>query len=692
MMVKKLGYAALVASSVFLAVFAPGASPTSVTIEGRDWSAYGGNQNDTRYSPLDQINEQNVGQLGLAWHYDIDVGGVSRTTPIAIDGTLYFAAGQAVVHAMDAATGELLWKYDPQVGEVAGERLRGAWGSRGIAYANGQLFVGTMDGRLIALDAKTGKLAWSVVTVEKDDGRYITGAPWVFKDKVIVGHGGADFAPVRGYVTAYDQKTGNQIWRFYTVPGDPAKGFENNAMEMAAKTWTGEWWKFGGGGTVWNTMSYDAKYNRIYIGIGNGIPWNQKIRSPGGGDNLFLCSIVALDADTGEYVWHYQSNPGETWDYNATHDIEQADLIIDGKKRSVLLQAPKNGFFYLIDRETGKLISAENYVPVNWATGIDKRTGRPIEIPEARYPNGRPAIVYPSAFGAHGIAGMSFSPRTGLAYIPSMDIGMVYVDPPSLKDWKFLDGQRLNTGLGPAPEQLKPRAPSGALIAWNPVTQKEAWREAMAGPFGGGATATTAGNLLLQGRNTGQFKILAADSGKPLWSFDAQTAVPTQPITYLAKGRQYITVIAGSRTGPFAPTEWNYATQKWRVLTFALGAKAKLPPIETTVLPYQDDPEFKLDSAKAKTGTQVFEQRCATCHGFGMMAPDLSRSQAPMDRDAFKAVLHDGVLVSRGMPRFAEVDDTEIEALQHYIRKRARDAIAAAARSEKIIPVRLEGQ
>lgn len=415
--------------------------------DGADWPDYDG-PTTTHFSPLDQINDHNVSRLGLAWHVDLDVGGSSLTAPIAVDGVVYLAAGASHIHAIDAVTGKPLWRYDPQAREAAGHKMRAAWGSRGIAYANGRIFTGTLDGRLIALDAKTGKPLWSSRTVGKDDARYITGAPWVYKDKVVIGHGGADFGPVRGYVTAFDQATGKQAWRFYTVPGDPAKGFENKAIAMAAKTWKGQWWRYGGGATVWNAMAYDPETNLLFIGTGNGAPWNQKIRSPGGGDNLFVCSIVALNADTGEYVWHYQTNPGETWDFNSDMDIELADLTVEGKPRKVLLHAPKNGFFYVIDRQTGKLISARNTVPVTWAKGIDIKSERPIENPQARFPGGRPAIVYPSPYGAHNIEAMSFNPGTGLVYIPVMDQGWVYTDVQPLAGWKFTDGQRISTGIG----------------------------------------------------------------------------------------------------------------------------------------------------------------------------------------------------------------------------------------------------
>jgi quinohemoprotein ethanol dehydrogenase len=667
------GKAALLAGAMALVL---GAAPAPKP--GDDWPHYGG-FDENHCSPLAEINAGNVARLGLAWHHDIDVAPSSLSAPVAVGGVLYFVAGHAVVQALDATTGKLLWRYDPEVWKVAGERMRAAWGTRGLAYDKGRIFVGTADGRLIALDAKSGKPLWSAMTVEPGDGRYITGAPWVFDGKVVVGHGGADFAPVRGYVTAYDQATGKQLWRFHTVPGDPAKGFENKAMEMAAKTWTGEWWKWGGGGTVWHAMAYDPKYRRLYIGTGNGAPWNQKIRSPGGGDNLFLCSIIALDADTGEYVWHYQVNPGETWDYNAAMDIELADLKIGGRMRSVILHAPKNGFFYVIDRETGKLISAEKFAPANWASRIDTATGRPVENPEARYADGRPALVTPSGSGAHSIEAMSFNPGTGLVYLPALDKAGGYADPAEpLKDWRFVPGQQLNPGTGPAKGLTLP-VPTSALIAWDPVAQKERWKLTLAGPRAFGGTATTAGNLVLAGDVTGRFAIYAADSGKRLWSFDAQTAVTAQPIVYRAKGRQYVTVIAGSRgmTVTGLPHRWDYRTQTWRVLTFALDGKDKLPPASTETLPIQDDPGFAIDPAKAAAGAAVYNKRCVICHGERALAagaaPSLLTSGIPLDGEAFRSVLIDGALKPNGMPDFADLTPGEMEALRHFIRQRARE-------------------
>jgi quinohemoprotein ethanol dehydrogenase len=653
---------------------------------GKNWAGYGGDENEQHYSPLAQINDGNVGKLGLAWYYDIDVPPNAFSAPVEVDGVLYFAAGYSVVQALDARTGKLLWRYDPSPSapEVAGEKLRGAWGIRGLAYGDGRIFVGTIDGRLLAIDAKTGKLAWSAMTIEKNDGRYISGPPTFFNGKVIIGHGGADFAPVRGYATTYDAKTGKQLWRFYTVPGNPADGFENKAMAMAAKTWKGEWWKFGGGGTAWNAITYDRKYNRIYIGTGNGAPWNQKIRSPGGGDNLFLCSVIALDADTGAYVWHYQINPGESWDYNAAMDIEIGKITIDGKPREVIMTAPKNGFFYVLDRATGKLISAEKFVKnVNWASKIDLKSGRPVENPAARFPDGKEFVVYPSPVGAHSVEAMAFNPRSGLVYLNAIEQGRAFVDPPGdLSKWRFSPGQFLDTGIGKA----KSKVPVGtnSLIAYDPVRQKVAWSVALPGTKNG-ATMTSGGNLVFQGTVKGQFVAYAADSGKQLWSFDAQTGVQAQAISYEVGGVQYVTVLSGWRgsTAGGPGLSWDYAQQKRRVLTFTLDGKATLPPADRTPLPFQDDPAFVVDAAAAARGADLFAQRCAICHGAGLNAggtgPDLRKAGAPLSYEAFSAVLHDGALMGNGMPRFDELSPTQLKDLQAYVRREARSALKGGA-------------
>jgi len=665
-----------------------GCSGSSGPVPGANWSSFGGDSSENHYSPLDQINDGNVGRLGLLWSYDLPVTMNGLATPLAIDGILYFPVGHSVIHAMDARTGELLWKYDPDVYSHARHKLRAGWPVRGLAHRDGVIYSGTLDGRLIALDARDGSLLWSVMTVDPDDARYITGPPWIINDKVIIGHGGADYSAMRAYVTAYDAATGEQAWRFYIVPGNPADGFENAAMEMAAKTWTGEWWKFGGGGTAWHAMAWDEKYNRVYIGTGNASPWNQKIFSPGGGDNLFLASIIALDVETGEYIWHYQANPGETWDFNNNMDIELTTLEIDGQQRDVILHAPKNGFFYVLDRKDGRLISAEQFAnTVTWAERIDLATGRPVENPKARYPNGAFFIGYPGQWGAHPVAAMSFNRKTGLVYIPTTESYTVYSDAPDLEHWTHppSTSMHVSSGIGAARWNVPPQSPPYSYLqAWDPVAGKRVWEVRLIG-MQNGAALSTAGNLVFQGQVTGEISAYAADSGQKLWSFDARVGVGAQPMTYLVDGKQYITVLAGWRgTGASGlPTEWNYYTQQRRVLTFALDGGANLPVVETPVPPLLDDPELVIDEAKAALGMQVFHRNCHVCHGprliSGGAAPDLRRGGTTMSVEGLSAVLQQGALLSRGMPQFEEMPDSEVEGLLHYIRREARAAMAAEA-------------
>jgi quinohemoprotein ethanol dehydrogenase len=370
--------------------------------------------------------------------------------------------------------------------------------NRGIAFWKGHVLVATVDGRLISVDAKTGQPVWSVETIDPKNPLFISGAPRVFRDKVIIGNGGTEWGAARGYVSAYDVATGKMVWRFYTVPGNPANGFEDDTQAMAAKTWKGEWWKHGGGGTVWHGMTYDPEFNRVYIGTGNGSPWNRNIRSPGGGDNLFLCSIVALDADTGKYAWHYQTTPGETWDYNSNMDIVLADLTIAGKPVKALLHAPKNGFFYVIDRSTGKLISAEKIGKVDWAESIDLKTGRPVERKGARYEDGQ-ELVWPSPFGIHNWHAMSFNPNTGLAYIPVMELPGMFTDKGIDKSIWQSPNFSIDPGVEFARDDIPVNAGTGALRAWDPVAQKLRWEVKLPGVWNPG-TLTTGGNLVIQGR------------------------------------------------------------------------------------------------------------------------------------------------------------------------------------------------
>ncbi|MBK5263830.1 MAG: PQQ-dependent dehydrogenase, methanol/ethanol family [Alphaproteobacteria bacterium] len=653
-----------------------GKSGLSSDTNGTDWAAYGGPYGEQHFSTLDEINDKNISRLGLLWSIDLGPGNPA-TIPIAVYGILYYASGLSVVHAVDAATGQTLWTYDPGVAEAAGLKLRQGWGSRGLGYWNGKLYVGTGDGRLIAIDAKSGKLVWSTLTVDPNDGRYITGAPRLFDGKVIVGHGGSDSANIRGYVTTYDADTGKQLWRFYVVPGNPANGFEDEAQALAAKTWHGEWWKYGGGGAAWNAFTYDADTNTIFVGTGNGGPWNHKIRSKGKGDNLFVCSVVALDADTGKYKWHYQFNPGETWDYNAAMDMHLANLSIDGQKRKVLMTAPKNGFFYTLDRVSGKLLSAEKIAKVTWASKIDLATGRPVENPAARFPKGSSFEVWPGATGAHSWMPSAFSPKTGLAYIPKIEAGAVYTDRGiDLAKWKRTPGNAYDFGLIANHALKDPMQNTSSLLAWDPVRQKVAWEVPTFGKYGGGIMAT-GGNLVFQGQANGKFNAFAADSGKPLWSFDSYAAIIAAPITYRAGGHQLVTILVGLGTSPGLQAmdlgvDTGARTQAKRVLTFAIGGTAKIPVHRPEKIALDPDPGFKRNPAIATKGAIVYAQRCLTCHGVDAkaagVAPDLRMSPVPLSAETFNDIVHGGALVPAGMPRFEELNKNDVDAIRQYLR------------------------
>jgi len=649
-------------------------------VDPENWSAFGRTAGEQHFSPLTGINDKNVAKLGLVWSMDLPAQN-SVSAPLAVDGVLYTATGYSIVRAIEATTGKILWEYDPKAAEAAGRKLRQGWGIRGLAYGKGRIFVGTHDGRLVALDARSGHLAWTAQTLPHENASFISGPPRYFDGKVIIGFGGGDVSAVRGYVTTYDADTGKQLWRFHTVPGNPADGFENEAMKMAAKTWAGEWWKYGGGGTVWNAMTYDRQTDSIILGVGNGSPWNHKIRSAGKGDNLFLASVVALDAKTGAYKWHYQVNPGESWDYNASMDMELADLTIDGKLRHVLMTAPKNGFFYVIDRTNGQLISAEPFVKVSWATGIDKKTGRPIENPDARYPDGKTFTMWPSPIGAHTWLPMAFSPQRGLVYIPAIEMATNYNDVGITREnWVRAPGNAVDGAAIPnfVVKDAGPLNATSSLIAWDPVRQRQVWKVPTPGPWNGGVMAT-GGNLVFQGRIDGQFNAYAADSGKPLWSFAAQGPVTAPPISYSVKGRQYVTVLTGMGTsgaafGALLPVSIDYRTQARRILTFAIGGTATLPKSVPEPIRPMDDPDFKSSAAQESEGAVAYARHCAVCHGVDVIAaghaPDLRASAVATDQPTFVSVVKDGALIPNGMPSFEEFDEAKLAALRQYIRSR----------------------
>ncbi|MFY7836684.1 MAG: PQQ-dependent dehydrogenase, methanol/ethanol family [Novosphingobium sp.] len=659
--------------------------------DGANWLSYGRTYDEQRFSPLTQITAENVGQLGLAWSADMDTARGQEATPLVIDGKIYITTAWSKAKAYDAVSGKLLWEFDPKVpGETAVKACCDVV-NRGMAAWGDKLYFGTLDGRLIALDRNTGKQVWSTVTVDQSKPYTITGAPRAIGGLIVIGNGGAEMG-VRGYVTAYDAQTGKQVWRFYTVPDMPGKNDEEY-LKKAEATWKGEWWKLGGGGTVWDAMAYDPELDLLYIGVGNGSPWNQAYRSPGGGDNLYLSSIVAIKAKTGEYAWHFQETPGETWDFTATQHIILADLEIDGKPRKVLMQAPKNGFFYVLDRTNGKFISGNAYAPVNWAKGLDAN-GRPIENPEARYDQtGKPFISTPGAAGAHSWHPMAFDPNNRLVYIPAQFAAYPYFPE---KDWKpqavgFNVGLDSSAGAMPAIKEAREAAraaTTGAVVAWDPVEKKERWRIPFAGPWNGGLLAT-AGGLLFQGNAKGTFVAYSAKDGKELWSFPAQTGVVAAPVTFKAGNDQYVAVLAGwggvwpLATGVLADKSGPVRNIS-RLLVFKLGGKGKLPdapPFEERPL---DPPAPVGTPATIAQGSYLYGKYCTVCHGdaaIGGLLPDLRHSGVNADAGAWQTVVHDGALVDNGMIGWGKyMTKEQIESIRHYVIKRANEDKALEGR------------
>ncbi len=667
--------------------------------EPENWLAHGRTYSEQRYSPLKQIDRASVSRLGLAWWHDTGTTRGLEASPIVLDGVLFTTGNWGVVHALDARSGREIWQYDPQV--------PGHWArygccdivNRGVALWRGRVYVASFDGRLIALDAKTGRKIWEVDTINRTVPYTITGAPRIVKGKVIIGNGGAELG-VRGYVSAYDSDNGELLWRFYTVPGNPAEPFEHPELAEAAKTWKGgEWWKIGGGGTVWDSMAYDPELNLLYVGVGNGSPWTREIRSPGGGDNLYLSSIIALNPDTGRLVWHYQTTPGDNWDYTATQHIILADITLDGEPRKVLMQAPKNGFFYVIDRTNGELLRADPYVAMNWATHVDKTTGRPVENPELDY-SSNAQFILPSALGGHNWQPMAYSPDTGLVYIPAIEMAGIYALDESWKQGeplKELSGWwNLGMDWGKYQAKLESIADNlpinrGYLKAWNPQTGEAEWVIEHPDFWNGGLLAT-AGGLVFQGTGDGRFAAYDAGTGEKLWEAPTLLGIIAPPVTYVVDGEQYIAIMAGlggagslAAGDPRTTASARYVNEG-KLLVFKLGGQTVLPRIAERNQTIPPPPPIQATRRDIAEGGKLYMTYCGVCHGAlavsGGVLPDL-RLMNETRHKQFQAIVRGGLLASEGMAGFGDLlTEAQADKIHAYIAQRAREDRLAAAKEQ----------
>ena len=647
-----------------------------------DWPVHGLTLGEDRYSRIEQINTQTVTELGLAWYIDLPEKRGQEATPLVIDGIMYTTSAWSHVIALDARTGETKWHYDPKIDKAMGVKACCDAVNRGVAYADGRVFVGALDGRLIALDANTGRELWSTVTVDQTKNYTITGAPRVANGKVFIGNGGAEYG-VRGYISAFSAETGEQVWRFYTVPAGPDDPV-GTEPPMAAETWHGEWWKFGGGGTVWDSMAVDLETNTLFFGVGNGSPWNPNIRSEGKGDNLFLTAIVAVDIDTGEYRWHYQTTPGTGWDYTATQHMILTDLTIEGEVRKVLMQAPKNGFFYVLDRLNGKLISAEPFVRVTWADSVDKETGRPKINEEAKYwKTNQPVVVAPAWIGGHNWHPMSFSQQTGLVYLPTQETAFPYLAEDDQTPSKLAVNLGVDTRVAAFPDdpnvidQIK-KATTGSLTAWDPVQQKKVWQYDYPGAWNGGVLST-AGGLVFQGSAAGFLNAFDATTGDKLWEYAVQTGVVAPPMSYEIDGEQFITVSAGwggifpLMTGPVGRhSAGDDPVNRSRLLTFKLGGSASLPPAKSTTLALTDLSDVTLDQAEVTKGFDTYDRYCTNCHGAGAIGggiiADLRFSPTLADARTWEEIVIGGAMSASGMASFAsDLTSKDAESLRSYV-------------------------
>src|SRR6478735_411728 len=672
---------AVLGALALLLTQAAAADPLATPAAG-EWPSDGRDYSAQRYSPLTQIDQSNVSQLGLAWYDDLDTYRGVEATPIYADGVLYNTLAWNVTTAYDARTGKRLWTYDPEVPREYGRYACCEPVARGLAMHGDKVIIATLDGRLIALDKATGQPIWTAQTFDHDMPYSITGAPRVFGDKVVVGQSGGDLG-VRGFVSAYDVNTGAKVWKFFLTPGDPANGPDGEAsdpiMAMIRPTWSqdGLWKTLGGGANPWDSIAYDPELDLVYVGTGNASPHSRFYRSNNEGDNLFVCSSVALHGKDGSYAWHYQMVPGEEWDWTCTSSIITADLAIDGKPRKVLMQAPKNGFFYGLDRATGEFISAKNHVMQNWNEGFDAR-GRPTISPAVRYTTD-PALVMPGPGGAHNWFPMAYSPRTRLAYFPAYQSGFVYARQANWKPQPF----RSNSGWGGFSgeagkkraelQKLADKDEKAMLVAYDPVKQAIAWSVPLP-RHGNGGVFVTASDLVFEGTTRQTFAAFDAMSGKQLWEFPTQSAPVAGGITYSVDGEQYIAINAGWGGGaaqvergagielPRAPA---------RLLVFKLGGTKTLPPLaKAEAIP---PPPLRASEADIQAGAQLFADTCSGCHGRQAVGgvKDLRHLDAATHA-RFKDIVLGGLYTDKGMASFKDVlSDKQADQIHAYLIARA---------------------
>ena len=659
-----------------------------------NWYTGGRDFGETHFSPLQQINTENVRTLGFAWQYSTHSYRGLEATPIFVDGVLYFTGNWGRVYAVDAKTGQDIWTFDP---EVPGKWARNACCdvvSRGLSVWEGKVYAASLDGRLFSLDASTGKVLWQVDTFTDRSIPYtITGAPRIAGNNVIIGNGGAEYG-VRGYITAYNVHTGKQAWRFYTVPGDPKKPFEHAEMEMASKTWDpNSRWDIGGGGTAWDAIVYDPELNLLYVGTGNGSPWIQAERSPAGGDNLFLSSILALNPDTGKLVWYYQTTPGENWDYTATQPIILAELKFAGKTRKVLMQAPKNGFFYVLDRQTGELLSAEKYAVVTWASHVDLKTGRPQKSDSAIYDKGK-KIVLPSPAGAHNWQPMAYNPQTGLVYIPAMNDPAIYERRNNFDFIKginnqgahFVEGTILSKAGEVGANDVSMNEPGGYLLAWDPTKGRPAWKHKLGDFIFHGGVLSTAGNLVFQARDDGLLVVYAADTGTVLKTIQTGNSILAAPMSYMLDGEQYIAVMAGYGGGPFGYFPVGSAVEKYinegRLLVFKLGGgDVPLPDTRPPLGPIPKPPIQTASSQSWQRGEALFAKACGECHwNLNGGYPDLTR-MPPEVHERFMQIVSDGEREALGMAGFGDIlSEQQIKDIYAHLIQISHEAYDAEQR------------